>query len=60
MAAAAYAKDLLNRIVPSRIENEQRMSELFSTGQSSLSTGAISNNFQHFMHLKTQEKMLMS
>ncbi|KAI8665872.1 NACHT domain-containing protein [Fusarium keratoplasticum] len=31
MAAAAYAKDLLNRIVPSRIENEQRMSELFST-----------------------------
>ncbi|KAL2683328.1 hypothetical protein Neosp_007798 [[Neocosmospora] mangrovei] len=38
MAAAAYAKDLLNRIIPSRIENEQRMSELFSTGQSSLST----------------------
>ncbi|EEU36945.1 uncharacterized protein NECHADRAFT_20595, partial [Fusarium vanettenii 77-13-4] len=33
MAAAAYAKDLLNRIVPSRIENEQRMSELFSTGK---------------------------
>ncbi|KAJ4207075.1 hypothetical protein NW759_014073 [Fusarium solani] len=31
MAAAAYAKDLLNRIVPSRIESEQRMSELFSS-----------------------------
>ncbi|WAO90276.1 NACHT domain-containing protein [Fusarium falciforme] len=31
MVAAAYAKDLLNRIVPSRIENEQRMSEMLST-----------------------------
>ncbi|KAM0433480.1 hypothetical protein ACHAPT_004360 [Fusarium lateritium] len=31
MVAAAYAKDLLNRIIPSRIENEQRISELFST-----------------------------
>lgn len=31
MVATAYAKDLLNRIVPSRIENEQRMSEMLST-----------------------------
>ncbi|KAJ4208370.1 hypothetical protein NW767_001474 [Fusarium falciforme] len=58
MAAAAYAKDLLNRIVPSRIENEQRMSELFSTGQSSPSTGAISNDCQQFMRLKTLGKVL--
>ncbi|KAJ4257904.1 hypothetical protein NW757_003532 [Fusarium falciforme] len=30
MVAAAYAKDLLNRIVPSRVENEQRIGELLS------------------------------
>ncbi|KAJ4248105.1 hypothetical protein NW762_012875 [Fusarium torreyae] len=32
MAAAAFAKDLLNRIVPKRIENETRMAELFLKG----------------------------
>ncbi|RSL46811.1 hypothetical protein CEP54_013671 [Fusarium duplospermum] len=32
MVAAAYAKDLLGRIIPSRIENEQRIGGLLSTG----------------------------
>ncbi|KAJ3454403.1 hypothetical protein MRS44_018297 [Fusarium solani] len=34
MAAAAYAKDLLLRIPPSNVENEKRISELLSSGQS--------------------------
>ncbi|RSL75948.1 hypothetical protein CEP51_010422 [Fusarium floridanum] len=38
MVAAAYAKDLLNRIIPSRIENEQRISELFTTALHALET----------------------
>jgi nucleoside phosphorylase len=33
MVAAAYAKDLLSRIVPSQVEAETKMSELQSTGQ---------------------------
>ncbi|RMJ19346.1 hypothetical protein CDV36_000932 [Fusarium kuroshium] len=38
MVAAAYAKGLLNRIIPSRIENEQRISELFTTALHALET----------------------
>jgi hypothetical protein len=32
MAAAAYAKDLLNRIAPSKVEAEQRIGEVLSNG----------------------------
>ncbi len=32
MAAAAYAKDLLCRISPSRVEAEERISEVLSRG----------------------------
>lgn len=32
MVAAAYAKDLLNGIAPSRVENEKRLSELVHSG----------------------------
>ncbi|UPL04021.1 hypothetical protein LCI18_014955 [Fusarium solani-melongenae] len=38
MVAAAYAKDLLTRIVPSRIENEQRIAELLSNALHVLET----------------------
>lgn len=34
MTAAAYAKDLLSRIAPNKIENEKTVSELLSSGQS--------------------------
>jgi len=34
MAAAAYAKDLLRRISPSKVEAEKRISELLSGGES--------------------------
>jgi nucleoside phosphorylase len=37
MAAAAYAKDLLCRIHPNRVEAEKRISDLLSNGQSSFS-----------------------
>jgi nucleoside phosphorylase len=32
MTAAAYAKDLLYKIAPSRVENEKRLSELVQIG----------------------------